>query len=140
VHISAVCTLHLALCSKLVLCYCFFVTVGGQLRWALCLSGNPSLCVSMLSVLQLYCCIVENKPSLSLIDVSRSCHYHIRALHHVRPLLTLDTAKAMAVAVIGRRLDYCNSVLYGMSQVNINRLLACAEHFGAGCGTGTLDS
>ena len=40
--------------------------LGGQLGWALCLSGNPPLCVLMLSVLQLYCCIVENKPSLSL--------------------------------------------------------------------------
>ena len=50
VHICALCTLHLALCSKLVLCYCFFVTMGSQLRWALCLSGNLPLCVSMLSV------------------------------------------------------------------------------------------
>jgi len=28
----------------------------------------------------------------------------------------------MAVAIVGSRLDYCNSVLYGMSQANINRL------------------
>ena len=57
-----------------------------------------------------------------VIEVTRSCHYHIRALRHIRPLLTLDTAKAMAVAIVGSRLDYCNSVLYGMSQANINRL------------------
>jgi len=25
----------------------------------------------------------------------------------------------MAVSIVGRRLDYCNSVLYGMSQANI---------------------
>ena len=42
------------------------VDLVGQLRWALCPSGNPPLCVLMLSVLQLYCCIVENKPSVSL--------------------------------------------------------------------------
>ena len=52
----------------------------------------------------------------------RSCHYHISALRHTRPLLTLDTDKAMAVAIVGSRLDYCNSVLYGMSQANTNRL------------------
>jgi len=51
------------------------------------------------------------------------CHYHIRALRHIRPLLTLDTAKSMAVAIVGIRLDYCNSVLYAMSQAKINRLL-----------------
>jgi len=36
-------------------------------------------------------------------------------------LLTMVTAKAMAAAIIGSRCYYCNSVLYGMSQVNINR-------------------
>jgi len=30
--------------TKLVLCYCL-VTMGGQLWWAMCLSGNPPLCV-----------------------------------------------------------------------------------------------
>jgi len=60
----APCTLHFAVNWFCVIV--FFVTIGGQLRWALCLSGNPPLCVLMLSVLQMYCCIVENKPSLSL--------------------------------------------------------------------------
>ena len=57
-----------------------------------------------------------------IIDVTRSCHYHIRAMRHIRPLLTLDAAKAMAVSIVGCRLDYCNSVLYGMSQANIDKL------------------
>ena len=43
-------------------------------------------------------------------------------MHHIRPLLTLDAAKAMAVSIVGCRLDYCNSVLYGMSQANIDKL------------------
>ena len=41
---------------------------------------------------------------------------------HIRPLLTLDVAKAMAVSILGCRLHYCNSVLYGMSQANIDKL------------------
>ena len=32
-----------------------------------------------------------------IIDVTRSCHYHIRAMRHIRPLLTFDAAKATAV-------------------------------------------
>jgi len=28
----------------------------------------------------------------------------------------------MAVSIVGCRLDYCNSVLYGMSQANIDKL------------------
>ena len=52
-----------------------------------------------------------------VIDVTHSYHYHhIRALRHIRPLLTLDTSTAMAVAIVGSRLDYCNTVLYGMTQ------------------------
>jgi len=47
---------------------------------------------------------------------------HIRAMRHIRPVLTLDVAKAMAVSIVGCRLDYCNSVLYGMSQANIDKL------------------
>jgi len=50
-----------------------------------------------------------------VIDVTRSCHYHIRALRHIRILLTLDTVKSLAIAIVGSRLDYCSSVLYGMS-------------------------
>ena len=57
-----------------------------------------------------------------VIDVTRLCHYHICALRHIRPLLTLDANKAMAVSIVGSRLDYCNSILYSMSQANIDRL------------------
>ena len=57
-----------------------------------------------------------------IIDVTRSCYYHICAVCHIRPLLTLDVAKAMAVSILGCRLHYCNSVLYGMSQANIDKL------------------
>jgi len=57
-----------------------------------------------------------------IIDVTRSCHYHIRAMRHIRPLLTLDAGKAIPVSIVGCRLDYCNIVLYGMSQANIDKL------------------
>jgi len=62
---------------------------------------------------------------------------HTWQYNYIRPLLTLDTAKAMAVAIAGSRLDYCNSVLHGMSQANINRLQRVQNILG--CGTGTLD-
>jgi len=45
-----------------------------------------------------------------VVDVTRSCHYHIRALRYIRLLLTLDTAKAMAVAIVGSTLDYTTTV------------------------------
>ena len=50
-------------------------------------------------------------------SVSRACHYHIRALKHIRPLLTSDSAVVVACGIVGSRLDYCNSLLYGTSVV-----------------------
>ena len=46
----------------------------------------------------------------------------MRALRHIRPRLTLDAAKSVAVNIVGARLDYCNSVLHGTSQRNLDRL------------------
>jgi len=33
--------------------------------------------------------------------------------YYIRPLLTVDTAKSIAASIVGTRLDYCNSLLYG---------------------------
>ena len=55
-------------------------------------------------------------------SVVSSCNFQIRALHHIRPQLTLDAAKSVAVSTVGARLDYCNSLLYGTSQRNLDRL------------------
>jgi len=50
-------------------------------------------------------------------NVVRGCNYHIRALRHIRPLLDLDTAKVLAHGI-----DYCNSLMCGMSNRNFKRL------------------
>jgi len=57
-----------------------------------------------------------------VVEIVRSCNYHIRALRHIRPMLTTDAAKSVALSIVGARLDYCNSLLYGTSQLNIQRL------------------
>jgi len=54
--------------------------------------------------------------------ISRSCFYHIRAIRHIRPSLTDDMAKLVACSLVGSRLDYANSALFGVSQANIIRL------------------
>jgi len=49
-------------------------------------------------------------------------HYHIRALRHIRSSISEDMAKMVASALVGFRLDYANSVLYGTTQKNISKL------------------
>jgi len=61
----------------------------------------------------------QHRPTTNVV---RACTYHMRALRHIRPLLTTDAAKTIASAITGARLDYCNSLLYGSSVRNLDRL------------------
>ena len=54
--------------------------------------------------------------------VCKVANYHVRALRHVRKYITEDTAKTIACSLVGSRLDYCNSVLYGTSRSNVDKL------------------
>ena len=54
--------------------------------------------------------------------MTKSIHYHIRALRHIRSSISEDTAKMVASVLVGSRLDYANSVLYGTTQKNISKL------------------
>ena len=55
-------------------------------------------------------------------DTCRKCYFHIRAFRHVRNSLPDDVAKSVACGIVGSRLDYCNSLLFGISAANIDRL------------------
>ena len=54
--------------------------------------------------------------------LTKSCFFHIRALRHIRRALTDDSAKSIACALAGSRLDYANAVLVGTSSSNIYKL------------------
>ena len=68
--------------------------------------------------------ILDNRLTFDthVASICASCFFHIRAFQHIRPNLTQDMAKSVAVSLISSRLDYCNSLLYGSSQVNIHKL------------------
>jgi len=67
-----------------------------------------------------------------VMNVIRACMYHTRALHHIRPLLTVAASKLIATSIVGARLDYCNSLLYGTSE-GTESTCAC-------CTASTMDS
>ena len=46
----------------------------------------------------------------------------VSAIHHVRDSLPDDAAKTVAVSIVTTRLDYCNSLFFGMSTRNFARL------------------
>ena len=55
-------------------------------------------------------------------ETCKACYFHIRALRHIRASLTTEASKAIAAAIVGSRLDFCNSLLAGTSVSNLARL------------------
>ena len=57
-----------------------------------------------------------------ITSLSKSCFYHIRALRHIRPILSEGTANLIASSLVSSRLDYANACLFGISAKNIAQL------------------
>jgi hypothetical protein len=55
-------------------------------------------------------------------EVVRTCNFHLRALRRIRPLLSREAANVIGASIVGSRLDYCNSLFYGMTLMNTDRL------------------
>ena len=55
-------------------------------------------------------------------SVCSPCYCHIRALRHIRPSLNQETAANIGRSVVSSRLDYCNSLMYGISRANMKKL------------------
>jgi len=54
--------------------------------------------------------------------LSRSIHFYTRALRHIRPALTESMAASLGTSLVHSRLDYGNSIMYGMSASNMHKL------------------
>ena len=55
-------------------------------------------------------------------ETCSTASYHLRGLRHIRKVLDKQTANTIACSIVNSRLDYCNSVLAGINDYNINRL------------------
>ena len=68
--------------------------------------------------------VIDSKLSFNehVTKVCQACNYHIRALNHIRPMLSDATALTVATSIVMSKLDYCNSLLYETSQKNFNKL------------------
>ena len=54
--------------------------------------------------------------------VCNLCFYHMRDLRRIHHHLDLDSAKLLATALVSSRLNYCNSLLYGIADIDLTRL------------------
>ena len=66
------------------------------------------------------------------IHISKTCNsafYYLYNLRRIRKYLSKDNTKTLIHAFISSRVDYCNSLLYGLPEYQLNKLQrACAEH------------
>ena len=56
------------------------------------------------------------------VNLCRNCYYHIRDLARIRKHLDTHVAKGLANALVGSRLDYCNSLFYVLGDKYITKL------------------
>ena len=64
----------------------------------------------------------DNSFDNHVAKVCRACYYHLRDLRRIRKFLGVETAILLANAMVSSRLDYCSSLLYGVSKSNIAKL------------------
>ena len=105
-----------------------FLLIGNKRQWSKYLSTfpiellgvktNPAKSARNLGVI-----FDENLTFRSHISVvCNSCFYHMRDLWRIRRHLDLDSAKLLATALMSSRLEYCNSLLYGIADIDLTRL------------------
>ena len=59
------------------------------------------------------------------IHISKTCNsafYYLYNLRRIRKYLSKDNTKTLIHAFISSRVDYCNSLLYGLPQYQLNKL------------------
>ena len=64
----------------------------------------------------------DNSFDNHVAKVCRACYYHLRDLRRIHKFLGVETAILLANAMVSSRLDYCNSLLYGVSKSNKAKL------------------
>ena len=55
-------------------------------------------------------------------SVFRAAYYHLKNIHYLKTFLTQEPLVTVVHAFVTSCIDYCNSLLYGISDYNINRL------------------
>jgi len=61
-------------------------------------------------------------------SVCRTAYYHLKNIHCLKAFLTQEALVTVVHAFVTSRIDYSNSLLYGISDYNINCIQNSAAH------------
>ena len=65
--------------------------------------------------------------TIHITNVCKISYYHIRDLRRIRKHLNLNQAKCLASALVSNRLDYCNSLLHGVTVRDCSSSRECMQ-------------
>ena len=57
-----------------------------------------------------------------ITKVCCACFYHLKDFRCIRKFLSVETAALLTNSMISSRIDYCNSLLYGVNKYNVAKL------------------
>ena len=57
-----------------------------------------------------------------ILNICKSCFFHLKSISAIRNLLTDQAAASLIHSLVTARLDYCNSLLFGLSDKKIKKL------------------
>lgn len=52
----------------------------------------------------------------------KAVFYYLHNVRHIRKIFTMESSKVLVHALIMGRIDYCNSLLYGLATTHANKL------------------
>ena len=64
----------------------------------------------------------NQKMDIHISSVCRATHFHLRNIGAIRSHLTDSATASLVHSLVTSRLDYCNSLLYGLPDNQLNRL------------------
>ena len=56
------------------------------------------------------------------MDICKAAFFHLRNISRIRKYLSTQTAEILVLAFVSSRLDYCNSLLYGLPKESLKKL------------------
>ena len=71
--------------------------------------------------------LLMNSHIINITKATSAAFYHLYNLRGIRKYLTKITTEILIHAFISSRLDYCNSLLYGLPEIQIKKLTKSTE-------------